>query len=664
MDELNTLISSMAAEGNVDSSGVFTLDLTHAELKLQDYRLPDPALFILNLVAAAVCSGAHFFQVETERQQTRIFFNGILPHAERLAELFTFILKNSPHPANRELAMALHGATALPGSPKISLTVGTREGAWAGEVEGTRIAVQEVPGGPIGVKVVLQYTSPNPLAQLLGLGGNKSYQRIVDRLWHFCRHAPLDFKINGRSSGSSVSMGLYLDQAPFARRFLQGEQTMRLSKPGTRRHDILFSAARPSPLPSSILVGLADQVTAEREGFLLISRGVVFKRPHALLECKIACAVVTADHLEKDLSQTDLVESEEYAQILEVVRQQLDDLIQEVLVSPPIWNSRQAEDFEMCLMDRYPDSDRRPVAAEAFLRGQRLGESCRGVAGAQEQIAYLTNLQRQKRPEAATFARQLTRVLETRLADTVVNKQWTMVVDFLECLHSLRPLPNDYRLALYCLADQLDRGRLAVIESAPESNSQDALLRYVFGWNAKPPNSSMLSRFFELERAVFKEDRATALLRANELEGATLTPFLGLWLGWFHWGRGDYQRAAALWYQTLSRCGPEVHAIWYPILWAQISGKVSLLTQVRWQARQGYRQLFDGSGAHEESLRSDEDPKILEWCQKVWQLRSQGQHSAAQRLFLTHFLRQALDVRGFSLAPFSSTTLATALPTS
>ncbi len=53
MDELKTMVSRLGQEGTLDSSGVFTLNLRSVRKKLVPYRLVNPGLFVLNLVAAA-----------------------------------------------------------------------------------------------------------------------------------------------------------------------------------------------------------------------------------------------------------------------------------------------------------------------------------------------------------------------------------------------------------------------------------------------------------------------------------------------------------------------------------------------------------------------------------------------------------------------------------
>lgn len=143
--ELNDLLESMASEGSVESSGVFTLDHDYALRKLDDYRLPDPALFILNLVASAVLCGGHEFIVETENSETRVFFNGTLPEPQRLPELFSFILKPGPQ-ARASSGLARAGA-GIARSPRPSQRSAYQP---EGGHPGRRLASPGQPGPPGG----------------------------------------------------------------------------------------------------------------------------------------------------------------------------------------------------------------------------------------------------------------------------------------------------------------------------------------------------------------------------------------------------------------------------------------------------------------------------------------------------------------------------------
>ena len=659
--ELNHLLHSMTSEGSVDSSGAFTLDYDYALRKLDDYRLPDPALFILNLVASAVLSDAHEFVVETENSETRVFFNGKLPEPQRLSELFRFILEPGPHPALRELALGLHGASSLPKDPRISLLVGTREGGWRAQVHDTRLEVEPAPSDRIGVKVTVQHASSSPWALFLGMEPTGSGQKILEQLFHFCRYAPLDLKVNGQPKGSTVPMGLHQEDGPFARLFAQGSQTLRISRPGSRRNDVFFADSRNSPVASSILVGLATPVVAKREGFLLISRGVAFRRPSSLLGNPLACAVVSADHLEKNLSQTDLVENEDFQALVAEVRRQIDSLLEEVCKNPPLWRPESARALASWLQSAYAP-EQRPPAVELFFRMQQLEQSFTTPERTEEQIQYYENLSADERKAASTYREQMLSLLKTRVLQCLEHKRWGAANQYLGLADRLGKSSRvEFRMLLCFFDEKLDSARALDRSSAEGPSPTRLLLRYLWGWSPEPPTQSALSRFFEFEKAIQAghEERAVAL--AGQLEQASLTPFLALWLGWFALHRRDYRAAEQFWFQLLTRVSPALYKVWYPRLWARLSGKIPLAAQIRWQARQGIRLL--GGRKERELPELNEDPALLDWSEKVWRLRAEGD-SAAKVLFLRSWLRYLLIPDQFSLHSFSAPELPVALPTS
>lgn len=660
--ELNNLLSSMASEGTVESSGVFTLDFAYAERKLDDYRLPDPALFILNLVASAVLSGAHEFVVETERSETRVFFNGVLPDPERLPELFTFILKPAPHPALRELALALHGARSLPNDPKISLLVGTRTGGWQAQVNGSRLEVQPAPSDRIGIKVTVQHSSSSPWARLLGFGQASAGQKILEQLFHFCRYAPLDLRVNGQPKGSAVPMGLHQTEGPFARLYAKGTQTLRLSRPGSRRSDVFFAPDRESPVASSILVGLALPTVAESEGLLFICRGVTFRRPAALLGHGLACAVVSADHLEKNLSQTDLVENEEFHELVAGVRLQVEALMEEVCLNPPLWNPEQARAMMQLFQQRYAH-DERPPAVELFFRMQQLSQNFATPVHAQQQVDFYLALPDQERAAATSFREQMQVMLKTRVLQSIDHKRWPIAHLFLEQIGRVgKPARVEFRMLVCYFAQDLETAQLLDHADGQEPSPTRLLLRYIWGWSEQPPSQSALSRFFEMERAfqAGREEEAQAL--AEKLSQVTMTPFLGLWLGWYALHRKDYRTAEQLWFQVLAKVSPALYKLWYPRMWRHLAGKIPLAGQIRWQARQGIRRYLSSSRERDRIEHNEEDG-LLDWTQTVWLLRGE-EKPEADPVFLRYLLRYLLVPEKFSIEPFSSPELPIALPTS
>ena len=101
-------------EGSVESSGSFSLNLDAARKKLKSFQLPDPGLYPVFLVAAAVASGARRFDVWTDEKELRFEFDGspfLLTELEQL-EGYLFASAEVP-PRLQNLAIALSATCEL-----------------------------------------------------------------------------------------------------------------------------------------------------------------------------------------------------------------------------------------------------------------------------------------------------------------------------------------------------------------------------------------------------------------------------------------------------------------------------------------------------------------------------------------------------------------------
>lgn len=626
--ELNVVIASLMGEGERESGGVFTVDWTRADVKLQDFRLADPSLFVLNMVACAVSCGAYRLELEKERSLQRIFFNGELPQPERLREIFSPVLNRAAPPAHRELALALHGASALKGSPGLRLAVGTREGFWEAEIVEGKVDLKEGGHNRRGVQLTLTYESPGRLVSLWGNPLARSTEVLAEKMLYFCRYAPMDILVNGKwMGGTSVSLGSLQQPSPFAVRFLKGVQEMRLARPGVRRRDIFSSSDRTSPLPSSLVVGLATPEVAQREGFLLISRGVTFRRPQELLGNPLACAVVTADHLEKDLSQSDLVEGEDYEALLQLVREQVEDLMAEVLVNPPGWSLEQSQAFRKVLLERYPKVPR-PLEVEFFLRCQEMEVLCQSLEGAQAQLKFWR--EGQDHPQAGPTGERLRAVLKQNLLNQLSASRWKEGLALAELYHSLISLDNDFLKALLVLSQSSDSIPLA-------AELDDSWLDYLQGRVDDLDGNLVWQNFCRFERACAEEDWEVADRWAEGLRQQSRGPFLFLWLGFYYKLRGRPEVTASLWGACLKSLRPEAYGFYFDQLWPEIRGRVPLLTQIRWGA---LRMFYSSEGELPAEPRD-----WLDWSLQVWRDREAGHPSLARWHFLKTLAERGLNLQ-------------------
>jgi hypothetical protein len=107
------LIARLAAEGELDSVGSFTLDPTTALEKLREFQLRDPTRFVLSWVRAAVLLGASRIDIEIDADDVWLRFDGETLQAADFEALWSSVVGRRGSArvrACRELALGINGA--------------------------------------------------------------------------------------------------------------------------------------------------------------------------------------------------------------------------------------------------------------------------------------------------------------------------------------------------------------------------------------------------------------------------------------------------------------------------------------------------------------------------------------------------------------------------
>lgn len=641
-DALNTMIQSMASVGRLDSAGEFTISLEHAAEKLADYRLVDPALFVLNLVACAVVSQAETFTVTTSREQTRFYFNRFPHGPDDLQQLFNYILEPKSPSTLRELALAVHGAQALSQEPEIGLLLSRPDGSWSIAIEGKGVQIEPIEGLERlqGLELILTYPKAAAWASFLGLKSNSS-GNILEQLFHFCRFAPLALSLDGRPKGSAVSVGVH-DEGFIGWCHLVGRQPLRTVPPG-RRHDIFRSRRQQSSIDSSMALALASPELASREGLLIISRGVAFRRPNTLLGTPIACAVVTADHLEKNLSQSDLAEDAAYRELIEHLCKEVETMMLEVCADPPLWRDTQQLHFERALSELFKGR-KLPAEIESFRRLNELKRACRDPEALAEHVAFLSQLEGEQDGSTRRLRKELFELLESRASEAIVLQQWKQAEELMGQLAALgAPKRWEVRALLLVLAQEPIPARQAW-EKREGAERFPPVLELLCGFQEEVESSSIPTQFARFEKAIWAGDQVLANQLAGELEQATPTPFLTLWLGYFALGEGQLERTATLWASCLSCLPQDERVSWGPLMWKRLRGRVSLSTQIRWEVRLGFEALRLSTRGYQN--RAEPFP---DWIRRVWEVRARGEFSQSKQVFLDHYLPHQIESRSLKL---------------
>lgn len=107
------LIARLAAEGEFDSTGSFTLDPKAALEKLREFQLRDPTRFVLSWVRAAVLLGASRIDIEIDADDVWLRFDGEQLSAADFEVLWSSVAGRRGSArvrACRELALGINGA--------------------------------------------------------------------------------------------------------------------------------------------------------------------------------------------------------------------------------------------------------------------------------------------------------------------------------------------------------------------------------------------------------------------------------------------------------------------------------------------------------------------------------------------------------------------------
>ena len=116
MSNLAELIKDLETEGKLDSVGDFTLDKKKAREKMKKYQLVDPHYYVLELVQAAVASGATYIDFYIDSDDCMITFDGENYTKDDLENMYSSLfMSQSDYTLDRyrELAIGVNSALAL-----------------------------------------------------------------------------------------------------------------------------------------------------------------------------------------------------------------------------------------------------------------------------------------------------------------------------------------------------------------------------------------------------------------------------------------------------------------------------------------------------------------------------------------------------------------------
>jgi hypothetical protein len=312
--DLRACLDGYREAGQLDSSGDFTLSQAHAEKKLQDFRLPEPRLYVLNLVASAVAGQASYVNFRTDADELWMETDHVLPDVRDLETLHSILFSNQANVGISELAIGLNGL--LPLKPEVArLEASDHKRTAVLEWDGKRFGYQEVemesppvPGMKLHIKERLGFRVARKFAAKIS--GGMLPDSEEDAIFRYCNRSPIPISFNEKSVVRTVVLG-------------KTKQFTFTSKPFPVGHplkDVL--PCRPSP---GNFCGILAREGRLAPWVTLVVHGVNFRLPeHAFQgrgrEGQPPRGIVYADFLRKDLSQVGLVQDKTFEKLIEDVQ--------------------------------------------------------------------------------------------------------------------------------------------------------------------------------------------------------------------------------------------------------------------------------------------------------------------------------------------------------
>lgn len=221
--DLDIFLKSMVAQGSVNSSGIFTIDIQAALPKLEKFQLPKPYFGILKVIQSAVVSQARHLSAYSSSAGTTIEHDGIPPSPDQLKNLLSYLLaqdENNEYASLRELAIGLNTSLAR-GASWVEITVKTENG-WTSQRWASREDSKLVEKPRSNKPYSLRFTIRNSAGQfssslwsrihskdILGMltGSRDDLDDDIKVIFDRCRFAPLSISINSKKLPPAAATG-------------------------------------------------------------------------------------------------------------------------------------------------------------------------------------------------------------------------------------------------------------------------------------------------------------------------------------------------------------------------------------------------------------------------------------------------------------------------
>ncbi|MBN9417202.1 MAG: hypothetical protein J0I12_17285 [Candidatus Eremiobacteraeota bacterium] len=312
-DELTACLAGYVEQASLDSSGQFTLSAEKSLEKLKNFSLAEPRLYVLNALAAAQSAGARSIAAECDADDTILHADTDFDFGPYLKDLSHRLLDDKSPPAVRELAMAFHAAKGLnPGA--IEVVGGSQRLRWSPDGrevvepfagQGLRLHVHE----RLGLRTLRKAWSYR--------WGEVRLDTEEDALKRHCNLTPLPTRINGQPLARPLDLG------ECQHHLFSGCRDLDSQHPLARCLALRGARARSQPGPYPVVLAEGGRLPPY---LVLVVRGVNYRMPAKGVDTRDFKAIAYVDHLRKDLSQTQLVQDQDFKGVLTHIGRLLRDM--------------------------------------------------------------------------------------------------------------------------------------------------------------------------------------------------------------------------------------------------------------------------------------------------------------------------------------------------
>lgn len=391
--QLDDLLHQLREEGQVDSSGSFTLETQKALEKLKNFRFAQPKFYVLKLVQAACAGGAGKIEVRGNSSGVTVEYDGRIPTVTEMEGLLTYLLRDQHQEDERvmrHLAAGVHGALGV-GARRISFECWDGQEGFVHTFQAGGWSSKQVKGSG-APRVLFTLTREvsdtlkgfwRTLAALdlkeLAYGTRSALDGELAAVYDRCSYCPIPVTLNGkrlqpsqfgepRFPGYDISADdkPAATRVPWLVRFRDAnsyvENLAHKRHHLVQRHYPLEEATRVGGLaaPEHLSASLVEGPRAGRLRALLaleaqlrsqarisyIEDGVLISQRWLDLGVPGIVGVVSAQDLHKDLSGFELITDAKYEEHLGWLKQQANELVQSLLKNParvpnlPLFHSR------------------------------------------------------------------------------------------------------------------------------------------------------------------------------------------------------------------------------------------------------------------------------------------------------------------------------------